>query len=254
MSFSTDTAVRTVNRRRFFKEAAGTACGVGMAGLGVTLVVNEASALPAIALRPPGALPEKEFLGACVHCGQCVTDCPYDTLRLSRFGSPVSSGTPFFIARDVPCEMCDDIPCAAACPTGALSKELSDIDDARMGVAVLVGKDTCLNELGLRCDVCYRVCPAIDRAIRLDLQHDERSGAHARFIPTVDSEYCTGCGKCEASCVLPKAAIRVLPLEVVSGELGGHYRLGWEEKARRGKPLIDDVIDLPDRMPEGATP
>lgn len=254
MNSFADTAKRPVDRRRFFKEAAGSACGVGMMGLGISLINNKAEALPAVALRPPGALAEEEFLGACVHCGQCVADCPYDTLSLSRFGSSVAAGTPFFIARNMPCEMCDDIPCAAACPTGALSKELTDIDDARMGVAVLVGQDTCLNTLGLRCDVCYRVCPVIDEAIRLDRQHDERSGAHAKFIPTVDPEHCTGCGKCESACVLPKASIRVLPRELALGQLGEHYRLGWEEKARHGRPLVDDIIDLPDRVPEEVGP
>ena len=34
------------------------------------------------------------------------------------------------------------------------------------------------------------------------------------------------------------------------GELGAHYRLGWDEKARNeGKPLVDGIVDLPDRRP-----
>mgnify|MGYP002136643533 CR=1 FL=1 len=33
-------------------------------------------------------------------------------------------------ARDVPCEMCESIPCQRACPTGALVSTLADIDDA----------------------------------------------------------------------------------------------------------------------------
>jgi ferredoxin-type protein NapG len=65
----------------------------------------------------------------------------------------------------------------------------------------------------------------------------------------VDSKHCTGCGKCERSCVLDKAAIRVLPIELAKGELGAHYRLGWEEKENFGGPLLPDVIDLPDRAP-----
>jgi ferredoxin-type protein NapG len=50
--------------------------------------------------------------------------------------------------------------------------------------------------------------------------------------------------------VLETAAIRVLPRHLAKGELGGHYRLGWEEQKKAGKPLIEGVIDLPDRMPE----
>lgn len=135
-----------------------------------------------------------------MRCGLCVRDCPYDILKLAELGESVALGTPYFIAREKPCEMCEDIPCVAACPTGALDHGLTDIDDARMGLAVLVDHETCLNYQGLRCDVCYRVCPSIDQAITLDLQHNRRSGKHALFIPTVHSEHCTGCGKCERAC------------------------------------------------------
>jgi ferredoxin-type protein NapG len=239
-----------VDRRRFLADGARAACGVGLAGLLLALYARQAESRPTAALRPPGAGPEDAFLSACVRCGLCVRDCPYDTLRLSELGDPVATGTPYFVARQVPCEMCEDIPCVKACPTGALDKDLTDIDQARMGVAVLVGHETCLNYLGLRCDVCYRVCPLIDEAIRLERSHNERTGKHARFLPTVASERCTGCGKCERACVLEQSAIRVLPREVALGQLGEHYRLGWEEKAKRGESFLPDLIDLPDRMPE----
>ena len=146
--------------------------------------------------------------------------------------------------------MCDDIPCVKACPTGALDPQLKNIDKARMGLAVLVDHETCLNYLGLRCDVCYRVCPLIDKAITLEPQHNARTGKHTLFIPAVHSDRCTGCGKCEQACVLEAAAIRVLPRHLAKGQLGGHYRLGWEEQKKAGKPLIEGIIDLPDRMPE----
>jgi ferredoxin-type protein NapG len=227
-----------------------TACGAALFGGLVTFYARGASALPAQALRPPGALDEEAFLGACVRCGLCVRDCPYDTLDLARLGEPVATGTPYFVARQVPCEMCEDIPCVKACPTGALDPGLSDIDDARMGVAVLIDQQTCLNFLGLRCDVCYRVCPLIDEAITLELDHNERTGKHTRFLPTVNAEVCTGCGKCEAACVLDVAAIKVLPTALARGQLGEHYRLGWEEKAKAGESLIKGIIDLPDRMPD----
>jgi ferredoxin-type protein NapG len=239
-----------VGRRRFLAGTARSACGVGLAGLLLGLYARQARSRPTTALRAPGALPEEEFLGACVRCGLCVRDCPYDTLRLATLGEPVALGTPYFVAREVPCEMCEDIPCVKACPTGALDPGLTNIDDARMGVAVLVDHETCLNYLGLRCDVCYRVCPVFGEAITLERQHNPRTGKHALFIPTVHSDRCTGCGKCERSCVLEEAAIKVLPRKVALGELGRHYRLGWEEKQKRGEPLVPDLIDLPDRMPE----
>lgn len=241
---------RNASRRRFLLETAKTACGAALLGVGLGFYANQARAMPATAIRPPGARPEKDFLGACIRCGMCVRDCPYDTLRLARPEDDVAAGTPYFEARRVPCEMCEDIPCVKACPTGALDKGLTDIAKSRMGLAVLVDQETCLNFLGLRCDVCYRVCPVIDKAITLERQHNTRTGKHALFFPTVHSEHCTGCGKCEQACVLERAAIKVFPLSLAKGELGRHYQLGWKEKEKAGESLVKDIIDLPDRMPE----
>jgi len=245
---------RPVDRRRFLQDAARGATGCAVFGLGLVYVAGEAKALPAEALRPPGARPEERFLGACIRCGLCVRDCPYDTLKLAELGwDAPATGTPFFTARETPCEMCDDIPCVAACPTGALDPSLTNIDDAAMGVAVLVDQENCLNALGLRCDVCYRVCPVIDKAITLEMLHNPRSGHHAIFMPTVHADACTGCGKCEKSCVLPEAAIKVLPARLARGAAAEHYRLGWEEMEKKGTPVVEGVIDLPDRLPGPGT-
>ncbi len=246
-----ETAPGLPARRRFLKETARLACGVAIVGIGLGLYAESARSLPPQAIRPPGALPEPEFLGACVRCGLCARDCPFDTLDLARLGDGVALGTPYFIARRVPCEMCEDIPCVVACPTGALDKRLTDIDDARMGLAVLIDQESCLNYLGLRCDVCYRVCPVIDEAITLDPQHNPRTGSHTRFIPVVHSEHCTGCGKCEKSCVLEEAAIKVLPARLAKGRLGRHYRLGWEEKRKAGESLVPPDAEHRYTLPEG---
>ncbi|HCX33113.1 MAG TPA: ferredoxin-type protein NapG [Rhodocyclaceae bacterium] len=245
-----------VARRRFLVDAARTACGVALLGLGLGLYARQARALPPAAIRPPGAGAEKDFLGACIRCGLCVRDCPYKILELAKPEEPVATGTPFFVARRLACEMCEDIPCVKACPTGALDQKLTDINNARMGLAVLVDHETCLNYLGLRCDVCYRVCPLIDKAITLEPQVNERTGRHTLFIPTVHSDKCTGCGKCERGCPLEVAAIKVFPVQMAKGELGRHYRLGWVEKEKAGKSLIEEqgIIELPKRMPEAPLP
>lgn len=245
---------KAMDRRRFLMDTARAAAGCAVAGTLLSLYARDARALPAEALRPPGALPEEDFLAACIRCGLCVRDCPYDTLVLAELGvDGAATGTPFFTARNIPCEMCDDIPCVKACPTGALDHGLTKIDDAKMGIAVLVDEENCLNALGLRCDVCYRVCPVIDEAITLEREHNARSGHHAIFMPVVHAEFCTGCGKCEKSCVLPEAAIKVLPVRLARGQLGEHYRLGWEQMDENGAPLVDGLIDLPDRLPGPGT-
>jgi ferredoxin-type protein NapG len=237
-------------RRQFLTETVAAAAGALVLAASLGLYQRSARALPAYAVRPPGALPEERFLGACLRCGQCVRSCPYDVLRLARLGDEIPTGTPYFIARENPCRMCEDIPCMKACPSGALSKSLPTIYESRMGLAVLLDHENCLNHLGLRCDVCYRVCPLIDEAITLDLLVNRRSGVHTLFIPVVHSKRCTGCGMCEHSCVLENAAIKVLPIEQARGELGKHYRLGWEEKEKAGGSLIPEMLKLPIRRPK----
>lgn len=252
---STRSGPSSARRRQFIADTAKTACGVGLLGLGLGFYGKQAKALPPLAIRPPGALAEIDFVGACIRCGLCVRDCPFNILELAKPESPVATGTPYFTARNLPCEMCEDIPCVKACPTGALDHSLTDIGKAKMGLAVLSDHETCLNFLGLRCDVCYRVCPVIDKAITLELLPNTRTGRHTMFLPTVHSDACTGCGKCEKACVLEEAAIRVLPPKLAKGELGKNYRIGWEEKRAAGHSLIDEskMLDLPDRMPEGVT-
>jgi ferredoxin-type protein NapG len=241
---------KKLGRRRFISDTAKTGCAVALAGLGLGFYARKAAPLPLQALRPPGALENEEFLGTCLRCGLCVRACPFDTLKLATLGDEVALGTPYFRAREVPCEMCDDIPCVVACPSGALDPELTDIDDARMGLAALVDQETCLNFQGLRCDVCYRECPVIDEAITLDLRHNERSGKHTLFIPTVHSEHCTGCGKCERVCVLPESAIKVLPVAVAKGLSAAHYRWGWEEKEKAGGSLVTPDPEHRYNLPE----
>ena len=250
MGDKSSSSTSAVSRRRFLTNIARAAGGAGALSLVVGLFARQAQSLPAQALRPPGAGTEDEFLAACVRCGLCVRDCPYPTLGLADIGEDVPVGTPYFVARKAPCEMCDDIPCVKACPTGALDPNLTNIDDADMGLAVLVDEETCLNFQGLRCDVCYRVCPVIDQAITLEISHNTRTKKHAVFIPTVHSDKCTGCGRCERACVLETAAIRVFPRYLAKGRIGEHYRLGWEEKEKAGgQSLAPGLVDLPDRLP-----
>lgn len=240
-----------VTRRQFLAGTVGAACAAGLAGLGLASYTRQAMSLPAHAIRPPGALAEKDFLGACIRCGLCVRDCPYDTLRLAQPGEDVALGTPYFIAREIPCEMCEDIPCIVACPTGALDHKLTDIDDARMGLAVVVDQESCIAFRGLRCEVCFNVCPVRGKAITLEMQHNERSGKHALFIPVVHSADCTGCGKCEQACILEEAAIKVFPLHLAKGMLGRHYRLGWKEKEKAGGSLVTPDAEHQYNLPEG---
>src|SRR5690606_34520826 len=127
-------ATKEISRREMITGEAKVA-GVGcLAAVALSKYVDTARARDARALRPPGALSEDEFLAACVRCGLCVRACPYDTLHLATLGDEAALGTPYFIARETPCYMCADVPCAKACPTGALDRNIANIRDADMGV------------------------------------------------------------------------------------------------------------------------
>jgi len=246
-----DNGKKGVSRRQFLSTTLKTAGSVALMGVGLGFYAQRANALPPLAIRPPGALPEEEFLSACIRCGLCVRDCPPQILSLGQLGDDIPTGSPYFIARTGPCVMCEDIPCVAACPTNALDHSLTDIEKARMGLAVVVDQENCIAFQGLRCEVCFNVCPIRGKAITLDYQHNARSGKHALFIPVVHSESCTGCGLCEEACILEKAAIKVFPIEMAKGELGHHYRFGWKEKEKAGKALVTPDVEHKYNLPEG---
>ncbi|MBT8438152.1 MAG: ferredoxin-type protein NapG [Gammaproteobacteria bacterium] len=251
MPSSQDNKPTNRSRRRFLADTLRSAVGVGLVSMTLGVYQRQAIALPSTAIRPPGAGDEEQFQGACIRCGLCVRDCPFDTLKLAELGDAVALGTPYFTARDVPCEMCDDIPCIKACPTSALDHDLTDIDKSRMGLAVVVDQEACIAFKGLRCEVCFNVCPIRSKAISLNYQHNERSGKHALFIPVVHSDACTGCGKCEKACILDEAAIKVFPIALAKGVLGQHYRLGWEQKKQAGESLVSPDVPHEYNLPEG---
>ena len=73
------------DRRKFILNMAK---GVGLAAMGGFIwsaYVDEVTASKLL-LRPPGAIPEKDFLKTCIKCGLCVEACPFDTLRLAAPG------------------------------------------------------------------------------------------------------------------------------------------------------------------------
>jgi len=220
-------------------------------------------------------LAEEDFLKACIKCGLCSEACLNresnidqetgkqrdGTIKMAKGGDHVLVGTPFFVPRDVPCYMCEDIPCVPVCPSGALDmpslldqKGELDINKARMGLAV-VHKESCVAFWGLQCDACYRACPLLDEAITLEYTKNERTGKHALLLPVVHSDICTGCGLCEQACVTEKAAIFVLPREYSTGRVGDHYVKGWDKHdqkraGNRKESEIETTTKRSEKAPE----
>ena len=132
--------------------------------------------------------------------------------------------------------MCTNYPCIEACPSDALDlKELiadnqePSINNAKMGLAV-IHQETCIAFWGIQCDACHRACPLMDKAITIAKDKNIVTGKHANLKPIVHSDYCTGCGACERACVVEKAAIKVLPVEIAQGNVGDHYIKSWDAK------------------------
>ena len=184
--------------RRAFLTGAGLAGSVWLGNL----LLGEARGRAPVLLRPPGALPEVDFLAACIRCGQCVQACPYSTLRLAQATEGVSIGTPYLIARQVPCYLCQgyaELRCIAACPTAALHP-VAAWADIRMGTAV-INRDLCLAWQGTPCRACWHACPFPNEAIVLD----ERGRA------VVVEERCIGCGLCDHACLTEPSSIPITP-------------------------------------------
>ena len=72
-----------------------------------------------------------------------------------------------------------------------------------------------------------------------------------KTLPIVERWDCTGCGKCEKACVLEEAAIKIFPMHLAKGELGHHYRWGWEEKEKAGGSLVAPDAPHQYNLPEG---
>ena len=138
------------------------------------------------ARRPPGALPEVEFIATCTRCMACIEACPESTLALDRGGLPIAE--PWRSA----CALCPTTPCIAACEPRALTPTAAHA--IRIGRAVVLST-LCLNQDDDLCDRCLDWCP-VPLAI---------TTANSP-IPTVDPDRCTGCGLCVAQCpALPRA-------------------------------------------------
>ncbi len=81
----------------------------------------------AVKERPPGALPEEEFLKQCTGCDECMKACPVNVIMIEdqELRHPV-----IYPEKD-PCIHCEDTPCIQSCPTGALTLKIQDKQDRK---------------------------------------------------------------------------------------------------------------------------
>ncbi len=155
-------------------------------------------------LRPPGAIPETEFLRTCIRCGECMKSCLTNTLQPCLWESGFSGlWTPKLDLRLAACEQNCNV-CGKVCPTQAIrSLSLDEKTHAKIGTAVL-RKEMCLvwaqNKI---CLICDEICP-YNAIVFRPVEGYRR--------PVVVPSKCNGCGFCEHRCpVQGESAIVVVP-------------------------------------------
>jgi len=151
-------------------------------------------------LRPPGAIPESQFIDTCQRCGACVDICPARAIFSPRGGlSENASGTPVVDPNLAACVVCEGLQCTTVCPSGALQR-LTKPDQIHMGLAE-VYETLCVRYHGEPCTECVDKCPFGTSAIRFN-----DAGP-----PEVLAAGCTGCGVCQLYCPTTPKAIVVKP-------------------------------------------
>ena len=178
-------------------------------------------------IRPPGAIPEADFINACIHCGKCMKVCPTNGLQPCLLQAGLNGiWTPRLAARIGGCEKNCNM-CGQTCPTSAIRNlSLEEKTYAKMGTAVIDRARCIAWEQDRVCLICDEACPygAIS-----SLSETVRETTLLR--PFINERACNGCGLCEARCPIEgRAAIEV-------------FSIG-EERKRSGSYITEEKIRL----------
>lgn len=224
-----------LSRRGFVYSLAG---GLGAGFLAIQTPFNLRQGKHQL-IRPPGAIPETEFLRTCIRCGECMKSCLTNILQPCLWESGLSGlWTPKMEPRLAPCDQNCNV-CGKVCPTQAIrSVSLEEKTHAKVGTAVL-RKEMCLvwaeNKL---CLICDEICP-YNAIVFRPVEGYRR--------PVVIASKCNGCGFCEQRCpVKGESAIVVVPNGEIRLKEGSYVKeakkLQLEFKPDPGddKFLLDD--------------
>lgn len=178
-------------------------------------------------IRPPGSIPESDFVNTCIHCGKCMKVCPTNGLQPCILEAGINGiWTPRLVARIGGCEKNCNM-CGQVCPTSAIRNlPLEEKTYVKMGTAVIDRARCIAWEQDKVCLICDEACPY--NAIN-SLNETIRDTTLLR--PFVDERICTGCGLCEARCPIEgRAAIEVFSIS--------------EERKRHGSYITEEKVNL----------
>jgi polyferredoxin len=162
-----------VSRRGFVLSLAGGIFAVPAIRLSNKLGTNWQHTV----IRPPGALPEAEFLKRCIKCGQCMRICPTNVIQPGGIeGGLENLWTPVLNNRigSSGCQL-NCVACGQICPTSAIrpitlaekhgTGEFAERGPIKMGTAFF-DRNRCLPwAMDKPCIVCEENCPVSPKAI-----------------------------------------------------------------------------------------
>ncbi|MBP6830942.1 MAG: 4Fe-4S binding protein [Deltaproteobacteria bacterium] len=196
-----------MDRRKVLVAAATGAAVLPLARASDTLDSNYYDRL----IRPPGSVPEREFMERCIRCAECMKVCPNNALHPALLESGIEGlWTPILIPRIGYCEpTC--VLCGQVCPTGAIQKITEEqklgnpvrhVEPIKIGTA-FYDQGRCLPwSMATPCIVCEEFCPTSPKSIWVEeVDVPDRNG-HMVHVqrPHVDPQLCIGCGACEKVC------------------------------------------------------
>ena len=232
-----------LGRRGFLSAAVGVTAGVA-GGLGATAAahvwganLNDPNSWRPV--RPPGSVPEQDFLQMCIRCGECFKACPNDVLHAVGFQQGLEGlWTPHVVANWAGCESSCNA-CTQVCPTGAIRAiPLAEKRVCHIGLAEL-NLQTCLPHAGKEaCQLCVDECHhAGYHAIEFTRVHTEIDAAgnpvedSGYLAPVVLADKCVGCGLCQTRCYGINVADKYLLTESAIIITAG---MGKEDRMRTG--------------------
>ena len=252
-----------LGRRGFLAASVGTASGVlggllaseGTRAFGANL--NDGGPRP---VRPPGSVPESEFLQMCIRCGECFQACPSDVLQPLGFEQGLEGlWTPQVVADWAGCaSSCN--ACGQVCPTGAIrALPLDEKRHARMGLAI-VNESTCLPFHGEACQLCVDECTAAGydalEFIQVGTEVDELGlpiEGTGTLAPVLIPDKCVGCGLCQTRCyginVAAKGLLDESAIIIEAGNdhedrlMSGSYRDLREQEASSSQSASEPSAD-----------
>ena len=221
-----------VKRRQFI---AALGAGIVLAPLARSLIHQKLSGQ---LIRPPGSIPEPDFLNVCVRCSNCLKVCPTNGLQPCIFEAGLNGlWTPRLVSRIGGCEKNCNM-CGKVCPTSAIRNlSLEEKTYVIIGTAV-IDRSRCIAwEQDKVCLICDEACPynAINSL-------NETIHSTTLLRPFVNEKICTGCGLCESVCPIHgRAAVEIFSMGEERKTTGSYVT----EEKKRQRSCRQNKDDIP---------